>query len=119
MIKHVESHLDHGLTEAQVEFILKIKVPVGEVTVKTVELPEELGTVQCGLYGPKMGDEPIDEDDVTYAVRGSRKGESRLVSLPARPTRMVTYVAGAHDGQEGVLFTAFGGPSAPREPFEF
>lgn len=114
-----ESHLDHGLTESQVEFILKIEVPAGTVTVKTIELPENLGTVPCALYGPKMGDDPIDEDDVTYKVRGNRKGESRVVNLPMRPTRVVTFVAGPHNGEEGVLYTAFGGPSSPREPFEF
>lgn len=118
MQRHNDSHLDHGLSSAQIEFLLKIEVPEGEVTVKTVELPEELGKVPCGLHGPEMGDAAVMEADVTYAVRGERKGASRLVARPTRKTSKVTFVAGPHDGQEGVIFTAFGGPMAPRELFE-
>jgi hypothetical protein len=113
-----ESHLDHGLTKAQVEFILGIDAPAGQVTVQTVELPEDLGTVPCGLHGPVMGDEPVLEADVTYEVRGQRKGASRLVERPIRSTRIVTVISGPHEGEPCVLYTAFGGPQAPREPFE-
>lgn len=118
MKKHKESHLDHALTEAQIEFILALPADEGKVTVQTVELPAELGTVPCGLYGPTMGDEPVAEGDVTYAVRGERKGSTRLVALPSRPCRKVTVISGPHDGEPCILFTAFGGPQAPREPFE-
>ena len=30
----------------------------------------------------------------------------------------MTIVCGPHDGHDFVLFTAYGGPQAPREPFE-
>lgn len=33
-----------------------------------------------------------------------------------RQVRTVTVIAGPHDGQPCVLFTAFGGPLAPQEP---
>lgn len=118
MIRHKESHLDHGLSEAQVEYLLTLSVSEATVVVKTIELPPELGTVPCGLHGPLVGDEPVPEAEVTYAVRGERKGPSRLVAREPRQTRLVTVVAGSYDGFTDVLFTAFGGPQAPREPFE-
>lgn len=118
MIRHKESHLDHGLTDAQVEYLLTLSVSEATVVVKTIELPHELGTVPCGLHGPAMGDEAVPEGEVSYAVRGERKGKSRLVAREPRQTRLVTVVAGSYDGYRDVLFTAFGGPQAPREPFE-
>ena len=116
--KHKDSHLDHSLTDAQVEFILGLPAKEGEVTVQTVELPEALGTVPCGLFGPCMGDAPVTDAEVTLEVRGDRKGPSRLVDREPRQVRTVTVISGPHDGNPCVLFTAFGGPSAPREPFE-
>jgi hypothetical protein len=116
--RHKKSHLDHNLTSDQIKFVLGLDASEGEEHTQTIELPEHLGTIPCGLHGPIMGDEPVPEDEVTYAVRGERKGESRLVNRPARPSRQVTVIAGPHDGLACVLFTAFGGPLTPREPFE-
>ena len=116
--RHRDSHLDHALTEAQIGFILNVPAEDGAVEVQTVMLPDHLGTVPCGLHGPTMGDMPVPESEITYAVRGERNGESRLVDRPARGSRLVTIVSGPHDGLGCVLFTAFGGPQAPQEPFE-
>ena len=74
--RHKDSHLDHSLTEAQVEFVLGLSAKEGELTIQTVELPEELGTVPCGLFGPCMGDAPVSDSEVTMEVRGNRKGRS-------------------------------------------
>src|SRR4029077_18884023 len=63
---------------------------------ETLELPEELGTVPCALWGPVMGDPRILEKDVVYAPRGTRAWTSRLVDRPARPTRLITVIAGPH-----------------------
>ena len=118
IVKHAESHLDHNLSEAQLAFVLS-QTPTGEgVQILTVDMPAELGTLECAIYGPSMGDKPVAESDVTYAVRGDRKGESRLVDLPARQSSKVTIVTGPHDGHDWVLFTSYGGPAAPREVFE-
>jgi hypothetical protein len=38
-----------------------------------------------------------------------------MIARPCRPSRLVTIVCGPHDGAL-VLFTAYGGPEAPREP---
>lgn len=114
-----ESHLDHGLAIDQLaEALAFVELGPYPVTVATVELPEAAGTVPCALYGPSMGDESVPESEVHYARRGDRAGESRLVRRPVRQTRLVTVVVGPHQGRERVLYTAYGGPSAPREPWE-
>jgi hypothetical protein len=118
MKRHKDSHLDHGLTEAQVEFLLSHRLTNGPVVVKTLELPEELGTVPCALYGPLMGDYEVLEWEVTMESRGKRGGYSRMVDRPVRQVRQVTVVAGPHDGLQDVLYTAYGGPAAPREPYD-
>jgi len=110
------SHLDHGLTEAQIDFLKKTFADKAEFFIETVELPAELGIVYCGLFGPIMGDEPVPEADVFYAKRGEREHDSRMVKREQRPTRKVTVIAGEHEGEPCVLFTAFGGPLAPKEP---
>jgi hypothetical protein len=116
--RHKDSHLDHALTEAQIQYILGLSAPEGTVNVQTVELPAELGTVPCGLFGPCMGDAPVSDSEVEMVTRGNRKGASRTVAREPRQVRQVTVITGPHDGEPCVLFTAFGGPSAPREPFE-
>ena len=117
--RHKDSHLDHNLTSEQIKFVLGLDAQEGELTIQTVTLPDHLGTVPCGLYGPVMGDEPVTEAEVSYHVRGERKGKSRLIIGRApRTTRLLTVISGPHDGLACVLFTAFGGPQAPKEPFE-
>jgi hypothetical protein len=144
MIKHHDSHVDHGLTEAQLRYLFDRFADRKGFFLETIELPEQLGTVPCGLYGPNMGDPPIGEDEITYARRGDRAWESRLVKQPTRPTRLVTVIAGPHDEpcpqcttsawnmlhrancptccgagilkHDCVLYTAFGGPASPQEP---
>jgi hypothetical protein len=116
MIRHDESHVDHGLTSAQLEWLLARFADRDAFFIESVELPQELGTVPCGLYGPDMGDEPVAESDVHYAVRGEREWSSRLVNRPSRPTRTVTVVAGPFEEHACVLYTAYGGPCSPQEP---
>lgn len=118
MIVDHRSHLDHGLTVAQLAHVLKLFADRDSFFVETVELPEELGTVPCGLYGPAMGDDPVAESEVTYAVRGERKGESRLCDRPTRQVRQLSVIAGPDGDTPCVLYTAFGGPVSPREPFD-
>lgn len=110
------SHVDHGLSQAQVDWLVSRFADRKAFFIETVELPAELGTVPCGLYGPEMGDAPVGEGEVVYQRRGARENESRLVNRPVRPTNMITVIAGPHDGDSCVLYTAFGGPLAPKEP---
>lgn len=113
-----ESHLDHGLSEAHVAWLLKCFAERNEFFLTTVELPEELPPLECGLHGPLMGDEPVPESECHYERRGTRMGSSRMCSRAPRATRLVTVIAGPDGSEPCVLYTAFGGPSAPREPFD-
>lgn len=101
MQKHTESHLDHGLTEPQISYLLQRYADRRAFFIETVDLHSDLGTVPCGLYGPIMGDAAIGPafaiTHVSYGKRGDRPYESRLIDLPARPTRKVTVIAGPHD----------------------
>lgn len=110
-----DSHLDHGLTLAHLAWLARIGAPGGAVTVMTLTLPDELPALTCALYGPAMGDAPVTEG-IILSMRGDRQWWSRLVPLPARETRLVTIVTGPHDDEPCVLYTAYGGPAAPREP---
>lgn len=116
LVIHAESHLDHDLSPAHVAWLLIRFADRDAFFLETVELPPELSPVQCGLYGPVLGDESVAEADVRYVVRGSRKCVSRIVERPARNTRTLTVIAGPAHGLVCVLYTSYGGPSAPREP---
>ena len=117
-----QTHLDHGLTMAQLAFVLKELKDTSTFKIVTLDLPRELGTVECALYGPAMGDEPVTEDQVHYAKRGDRAECSRLVNLLPRQTSKLTAICVPdHENYaEGVivLATTYGGPAAPREPFD-
>jgi len=117
MIITDDSHLDHGLTEDQVAYIMDRFGDREGFFIESFTLPEELGTIASALYGPTAGDAPIHEGDVFYKVRGSRNGQSRMIDAPPREQRRVTVIAGPHEGAT-VLYTAYGGPLAPREPFD-
>lgn len=110
------THLDHGLMPAHINFLQGKFADRTSFFVETVELPAELPDLSCGLYGPLMGDAPVLERDVFYKRRGIREYNSRLVNRPMRPTRLMTVVAGPHDGIM-TLYTAYGGPKAPREVY--
>lgn len=59
MKKHAESHLDHGLSQPQIDHIFKLFADREEFFTATIELPPELGTAPCALWGPAMGDPEI------------------------------------------------------------
>lgn len=114
---HAESHLDHSLTQSQIVYLLDLFKDRDCFFIETVTLPEELGTVPCGLYGPTMGDLPVTENQVFYAKRGNREYTSRMRCSDASPRRVreVSIIAGPHDGHACIVYTAFGGPVAPQE----
>jgi len=137
MKKHAESHLDHGLTQPQIDHIFKLFEDRREFFTATIELPPELGTAPCALWGPAMGDPEIEEfgalklppgdyiidrlghdftGHVTHGKRGARAWDSRLIDLPMRPSRKVFVVAGPHEEHACILYTAYAGPEAPQEP---
>jgi hypothetical protein len=113
------SHLDHGLLPEHLWFIEERFGGREGFFAETVTLPEHLADLPCALHGPVMGDAPVGDDEATYQTRPGRGGASRMVKRPVRATRQLTVVAGPHEPDGFILYTAFGGPLAPREPFEF
>lgn len=116
MITHADTHLDHGLTKPQIEFLLVSLALHSGFFIETIEIPPELGSVPCGLHGPIVGDEPIADSEVSLEKRGARAYTSRIVDRAPKPTNKVTVIAGPHDGFACVLYTAYAGPLAPQEP---
>lgn len=118
-----ESHVDHGMSIEQLCFALgrltdEVDLdfaPHTATRVVAVELPDHLGTLTCALYGPVMGDPPVTA--AFMRQRPGRSGESRMIDAPLRDTRTATIIVGPHNGRL-VLYTAFGGPVAPREPWD-
>jgi hypothetical protein len=114
MIVTTDSHTDH-VSPQVVQFVLSRFAHRTEFFIETFDLPADLPEVECGLYGPTMGDPPLTEDEVEWRARPGRAYPSRLTNRPSRPTRTVTVIAGPHQGQPCVLYTVFGGPVSPRE----
>ena len=110
-----ESHVDHGVPQSVVDWVQKTKISPG-FFVATLELPEHFESLPCALRGPRVGDEPIAEADVSYVVRPGRVCASRLTALPPTTSRQVTVIAGPSGDEPCVLYTIYGGPCAPREP---
>jgi len=135
------SHLDHGLAPRQIAHIAQFFEARDSFFIETIELPKALGIVACNLHGPATGGIAVPEEKVKYIVRGDRKYASRVVVIPPSghwnkigdpqwlaldgsvPTRLVTVIAGPAGKDDGldteepcVLYTAYGGPGAPREP---
>jgi hypothetical protein len=109
-----ESHLDHGISSTVLAHILDLHKDKSAFFIDTITLPESFGTVECGLYGPIMGDEPVTAD--LQVQRGPRTWASNMVRRPMRQVNTVTVIAGPHGDLPCVLYTAFGGPLAPQEP---
>lgn len=109
-----DSHLDHDLTPAHIEFIRSKFGDRTEFFLETIELSADLPSLPCGLHGPATGCDPVPEEEVFYAVRGDRQGPSRLCARPPLQVRTMTVIGGLHQGK-CILFTAYGGPSAPWE----
>ena len=112
------SHLDHNLTVAHVKYILELFKDKNEFFMVTLELPSHLTSLVSNLVGPAAGDAEVTENEVFYMTRGGRPGKSRMINRPGRATRHISVIAGPHNGNACVLYTAFGGPIAPREPWD-
>jgi hypothetical protein len=113
-----DSHADHRLTPEHLAWLCERFADRQAFFIEEVLLPGRLPSVECGLHGPKAGDAPVLEEEVTYVTRGEREGKSRMCKRPPRPTRTLTVVAGPHGEEPCILYTAYGGPQAPREPFD-
>jgi hypothetical protein len=126
-----QSHLDHNLTLDHVRFLLAHFAERTEFFAETVELPAELPALPCALRGPVVGLHPVPDTLVElrprpgrsypsrmlrpYGVTETMAGTSQIPWLPLQ-SRQLTVIAGPGLGLPCVLYTAFGGPLAPREP---
>lgn len=113
---HAESHLDHNVGQQTVDYLLEKYKDRTAFFIETFVLPDHLPALECGLHGPLMGDGVIQDSECHLANRGTRTWDSRLCKRQTRMVRQVTVVAGPHDGQECILYTIYGGPSASQEP---
>jgi len=108
-------HADHGVSEETLTWAVAQVAP--GFFARTFTLPEGVGDLLNGLYGPASGDLPIPDGEVHMAQRTADRPLSRMVARPARATRLITVVGVAPEaGGEAVIFTAYGGPLAAREP---
>lgn len=114
MILLKDSHTDHVSKEI-VDYVLGLFKAKQSFFIETIELPDGLGLVECGLYGPAAGDLAVWEMHVWHAKRPGRSWMSRLINKPPRQTKVLTVVAGPYGGHPCVLYTVYGGPVAPRE----
>lgn len=108
-------HKDHSLTEkhaSQAEKALRDKGLGFHVVEVKVDEP-----LPSALYGPAAGDAPIAEGDVVRQKRGDRAEPSRMVRRPNRPSNTMT-VIGKNTPEGTEIYTAYGGPLAPREPWD-
>ena len=110
------AHLDHALSPSVVALVSQHYQGRDGFFIASFELPPELPSVPCGLHGPATGEPPVGDDEVTLVVRPPRSYPSRTCQRPPVMTRTITVIAGPHEGASCVLYTAFGGPLAPREP---
>jgi len=137
-VKKGVSHLDHGLNDGIVKYILhKYKDREGffidtfdletegrsgdgdsRLPIDGVMAQVDTSDITCGLHGPIVGDNPVPISECEFEVRSGRDGPSRLCDRLPRPTTIITVIAGPHDGEACVLYTAFGGPLAPKEPWD-
>jgi hypothetical protein len=113
------NHDDHGISDPQWEYV-KSTILERKLTgffMFQLEIPAELGTVPCALYGPEMGDEPIGDDQVTMGNRGDRGwGDRLLVGWPMREASYVQVIGMLIPGDVYKIFTVYGGPEAPQNP---
>lgn len=111
---HKDSHT-HDLPASVLAFVLDKFKDRAAFFIETIELPDGLPLILCALHGPRMWDEPLDESQCFWGKRPSRDYPSRLCNRRPRLVRTITVIAGPHNGEACVLYTAFGGPPSPKE----
>lgn len=110
-----ESHVDHGLPPEAIDYLKKKYAGKSAFFIDSFTIPEGWEDLKCALRGPTVGDPPIPDEKTFQAMRGDRKTPSRMVNVGHKRTRVCTVIAGPSDGKACILYTAYGGPLAPRE----
>lgn len=107
-------HADHGVTEEHLTLIAAL-APQAGFFLLTIDLPEGVPSLLCGLHGPLAGDPPVPSSEVHWATRGERTNLSRLCDRAPRETRRMTCIGNVEDVYSMTIYTAYGGELAPRE----
>lgn len=132
------SHLDHSLTIDHVRFLLAHSCARDGFFIASLTMPTELPALPCALRGPIVGNPAIADEDTIMRARNGRAWPSRMLADARKPmrtrmapdgpegpvwgwsathrSRVLTAIGGPSDGHPCVLYTAYGGPLAPREP---
>lgn len=113
-----KSHLDHGITDAHIRHILDRFANRSGFFAETLIMPRSLASLPCAMHGPIVGEKPVGEDEAFYERRNGRKGLSRMCARRPSQSRKLTVIAGPSGNDLCVLYTAYGGPLAPREPWD-
>jgi hypothetical protein len=113
-----QSHVDHHLTPAHIAFILERYADCAAFFIETIEMPDDLPGLPCTLHGPIMGDDPVPDEECEMLVRGERAGPSRICAREPRLVHTLTVIGGPDGDEPCVLYTAYGGAQAPREPWD-
>jgi len=112
------THVDHALTPGHLEFVLSRFADRRAFFLETIELPEELSSLPCTLHGPMMGHRAHHaRRSVAHAGRSGPVAADDGCRLGLGDGR-VAVVGGLDAKGEMVLYTAYGGPAAPREPWD-
>jgi hypothetical protein len=113
-----ETHLDHALSAGHIRFIFDLFKDRNSFFLETVELPASLPPLPCSLRGPAVGLPPVPDAEVVMKARNGRAWPSRMMlgSWAPLDVHTMTVIAGPGAGHLCVLYTAYGGPAAPREP---
>jgi len=121
-----ESHLDHHLTMGHLRFILAAFGRSDGFFAETVCMPPESPALPCSLRGPVVGLAPVTDAEVLLQIRPGRVYPSRILRMNSGPkapisyepllSRLLTVIAGPDGDLPCVLYTAYGGPLAPKEP---
>ena len=121
-------HKDHGINDDQWAFVrleimsrlYKGMIRSDKVFKLSLEIPNYLGTVPCGLHGPAMMDDPILDSEVTMKARGDREWKDRLIDRPTREVKYVQVIGSNFTDSDGknwvLIFTCYGGPLSPQNP---
>ena len=113
---HKVSHVEQGISDVQLKYVLNMFEDRTGSFIDTVTLPYRLGMTKCILYGPLMNDGAVNDFDIIYGKRINRDYESRIIDKPARKSFKITVVGGPYKEEACVLIAAYGGPFVPFEP---
>ena len=110
IVLHADSHVDHGLPKSVIDAILKYRFEDG--------VHKHTFSVLGGCFEDRLIEETDDNPlvNVRWEPRPGRETRSRVCDNPLTKTSLVSFIVGPHDGLPTVLYTAFPGIIAPKEP---